>query len=43
MDHVDRICVAVYGRVVTVDGEGGGAAVEIDGLPNVADLMRRLL
>lgn len=43
MDHVDRICVAVYGRVVTVDGEGEGPAVVIDGLPNVADLMRRLL
>jgi hypothetical protein len=43
MDHVDRICVAVYGRVVPVDGAGGGSALEIDGLPNVADLMRRLL
>jgi hypothetical protein len=43
MDHVDRICVAVYGRAVPVDRGGEGPAAEIDGLPSVAELMRRLL
>jgi hypothetical protein len=42
MGHVDRICVAVFGHGVPVDTDGWRQAVDIDGPPDVAELMRRL-
>ena len=42
MTAIDRICVAAFGRSVPVDADGWREAVDIDGLPNVADWMRRL-
>lgn len=39
---VDRISTAAFGCRVPVDADGWRRTVEIDGLPDVADLMRRL-
>lgn len=40
--YIDRICVAVLGGPVPVDLDTWRQAVDIEGLPDVADLMRRL-
>jgi hypothetical protein len=42
MDHVDRIGRAVFGRGLPAGADGERQPVEIDGLPDVAELMRRL-
>lgn len=42
MGYIDRICVAVFGRIVPVDADEWRQEVDIEGLPNVADLVRRL-
>ncbi len=42
MGFIDRICIAVFGRLPPVDASGRPRAVNIEGLPDVADLMRRL-
>jgi len=42
MGWIDRVCVAVFGHDVPVDRDGWREAVDVDGLPDVADLMRRL-
>lgn len=39
---VDRISMAAFGSRVPVEADGWGQAVEIDGLADVADWMRRL-
>jgi hypothetical protein len=42
MDYVDRIGRAVFGRSLPDAADGERQSVEIDGLPDVAELMRRL-
>jgi hypothetical protein len=42
MDFIDRICLAAFGGIVPVDADGWGQTVDIDGVSNAADLMRRL-
>jgi hypothetical protein len=42
ISFIDRICVAVFGRLTPVDPSGPSQAVDIEGLPDVADLMQRL-
>jgi len=42
MGFIDRICIAVFGRLTPVDPSGQPQAVDIEGLPDVADLMQRL-
>lgn len=42
MTYVDRICLAVYGRIPPVDSPGHPQAVDIEGLPDMGNLMRYL-
>lgn len=42
MGFIGRICIAVFGRLTPVDPSGQPQAVDIEGLPDVADLMQRL-
>lgn len=42
MGCIDRVCVAVFGREVPVDTDEWPAAVDVDGSPDIADLLRRL-
>jgi len=39
---IDRICLAVFGGIPQVDSDPPAQEIEIDGIPDVADLMRRL-
>ena len=42
ISFIDRICVVIFGRLTPVDPNGQPQAVDIEGLPDVADLMQRL-
>jgi hypothetical protein len=42
MSFIDRICLAVFGRLPPVDASEPPQAVDVEGIPDVADLMRRL-
>jgi hypothetical protein len=39
---IDRICLAVFGAIPQIDSEPPAQEVEIDGIQDVADLIRRL-
>jgi hypothetical protein len=39
---IDRICLAVFGAIPQVDSGPPAQEVEMDGVPDIADLMRRL-
>jgi hypothetical protein len=42
MNYIDRICMAAFGRIVTVDADEWRQEVDIEGHPNAADLVRHL-
>lgn len=42
MNYIDRISRAVFGRIPPGDSAGQPLAVDLEGLPDVEDLMRRL-
>jgi hypothetical protein len=42
MDYIDHICLAVFGRSEPVDTDESRQRLDLEGPPDIADLMRRL-